>query len=268
MKCGNCNTEFEGNFCPNCGANTNNSAQNNHDATQQTTNFYANAEQTPNLPNPQSNKPPISTALVIILLIVFIPVGLYFMWEKTNWNKIVKIAITVIIGIAYIFTISNNINKANSSALNPTDAAVQETTVQQSNTVGTTSIDENENATQESTSKDTDKKSTTANGNATYQSILDDYSNKIKNATPTLIKEYQAEAAKNSGSVDKLAQILNSKKDELASLCNDGIEEMAKLMQKSGSNDYSEYEQWAAKLQDVYMSEASKITDAYYKSMN
>lgn len=38
-------------------------------------------------------------ALTIILLIVFFPVGLYLMWAKTNWNKTVKIVITVLIAI-------------------------------------------------------------------------------------------------------------------------------------------------------------------------
>lgn len=37
--------------------------------------------------------------LTIILLIVFFPVGLYLMWAKTNWNKAVKIVVTVLIAI-------------------------------------------------------------------------------------------------------------------------------------------------------------------------
>ena len=35
---------------------------------------------------------------------------------------------------------------------------------------------------------------------------------------------------------------------------------------KYGNGKYSEYEEWAGKLQDVYMSEAEKIQDVYLES--
>lgn len=40
----------------------------------------------------------VNSFVVILLLIFFFPIGLYLMWAKTNWNKIVKIVISAIIG--------------------------------------------------------------------------------------------------------------------------------------------------------------------------
>ena len=39
----------------------------------------------------------------IIGLVLFFPIGLYFMWTKTNWNKIIKIIITTFFAINCIF---------------------------------------------------------------------------------------------------------------------------------------------------------------------
>lgn len=101
----------------------------------------------------------------------------------------------------------------------------------------------------------------------TYQSILDEFSKKLKTATPKLVKEYKQEASKNSNGITGLAEISNNKIQELAKISTDGIEEMAKLMYSSGSGSYSEYEKWAGKLQDVYTKQAGKITAAYMDSV-
>ena len=39
--------------------------------------------------------------ITILLLIFFFPVGLYFMWAKTNWNKIIKVIITAIFALLF-----------------------------------------------------------------------------------------------------------------------------------------------------------------------
>lgn len=105
-----------------------------------------------------------------------------------------------------------------------------------------------------------------AKNGKTYKSILDEYTVKLRNATPGLVKEYKEEARKNTNGLTGLAEICNNKIQELAEISTDGITEMAKLMYTTGSGKYSEYEEWAGKLQDVYMDEAEKITDAYMDS--
>ena len=99
----------------------------------------------------------------------------------------------------------------------------------------------------------------------TYESILADYSERIRAATPGLVDEYNAEAAGLSGDINALAKLSNEKISALAKISNEGISEMAKLMQKN-HDPYNVYEEWAGKLTDVYMEEADHITDAYMNS--
>lgn len=99
----------------------------------------------------------------------------------------------------------------------------------------------------------------------TYQSILDDYTKQIQDATPGLVDEYNTEAADKAGDLEALAELSNSKVEELAKICNDGVGEMADLMIKNG-DDQETYEEWAGKLQDVYTEYAAQITDAYTDS--
>lgn len=99
-----------------------------------------------------------------------------------------------------------------------------------------------------------------------YQSILDEYSKKIKDAVPVLIEEYNEEAAQNNEGLSGLAKLCNNKISELAKICNEGVGEMAEYMYKYSSGSYSEYSEWSGKLYDVYIEEAGKITDAYLKS--
>lgn len=99
----------------------------------------------------------------------------------------------------------------------------------------------------------------------TYQSILDEYTKQIQDATPGLVEEYNAEAAEKAGDLEALAELSNSKVEELAKICNDGVGEMASLMTANG-DEYETYEEWATKLQDVYTEYAAQITDAYTSS--
>lgn len=99
-----------------------------------------------------------------------------------------------------------------------------------------------------------------------YQSILDEYTKKLQDATPALIAEYQEEAAQNTGGITGLAQISNEKISELAKISTEGVQKMAKVMLYKGSGDTAEYQEYAGKLQDVYTAEAQKITDAYMDS--
>ena len=58
--------------------------------------------------NEETQKQKLSqkTWFIILWLIVFFPVGLFFMW-KSSWNKIVKIVISVIFAIALVSAIAS-----------------------------------------------------------------------------------------------------------------------------------------------------------------
>ena len=99
----------------------------------------------------------------------------------------------------------------------------------------------------------------------TYQSILDDYTKQIQDATPGLVEEYNTESADKTGDIEALAELSNSKVEKLAEICNEGVQKMAELMLKNG-DDQETYEEWAGKLQDVYTEYSTQITDAYTSS--
>lgn len=99
----------------------------------------------------------------------------------------------------------------------------------------------------------------------TYQTILDDYSKRIADATPGLVEEYNAESAAIANDITALAELSNAKVSKLAEISNQGVTEMATLMQKNG-DEYSVYEEWANKLMEVYTQYSSQITDAYTAS--
>lgn len=48
-----------------------------------------------------------TNAGVIVLLVLFFPIGLYFMWEHTDWNKNIKTGLSIVLGLyALILTAS------------------------------------------------------------------------------------------------------------------------------------------------------------------
>lgn len=49
--------------------------------------------------SPNKNVQLASNKKVILWLIFFFPYGLYLMWRKTNWNKILKIGISALFAI-------------------------------------------------------------------------------------------------------------------------------------------------------------------------
>ena len=99
----------------------------------------------------------------------------------------------------------------------------------------------------------------------TYQSILDEYTQKITEAAPGLVEEYNTEAAEKAGDVNALAELSNAKVTKLAEICNEGVEKMAELKIKNGDDDTTDTE-WAGKLQAVYTEQSQLITDAYMSS--
>lgn len=99
-----------------------------------------------------------------------------------------------------------------------------------------------------------------------YEDILSEYSQKLRDATPVLIEEYNEEAKGNQDGLIGLATLCNEKVGELAKISNEGVQEMAQLYLKQGSGSYEEYSEWAGKLQEVYTEEATKIQEAYMNS--
>lgn len=117
--------------------------------------------------------------------------------------------------------------------------------------------DKKEDTKTEETSKEESKED-----EATYESILTDYTAKLQDATPDLVDEFNSEAAEKAGDINALAELSNSKTEELAKISNEGVEKMAQLKLANGDDDQT-YNDWAQKLMDVYEEQATQITDAY-----
>lgn len=67
------------------------------------------------------------TWFIIVILIIFWPVGLFLMWKYASWNKIAKIIITVLIGLMVIYSFTGCSDNDSESA-NESTATVQEDT--------------------------------------------------------------------------------------------------------------------------------------------
>lgn len=97
----------------------------------------------------------------------------------------------------------------------------------------------------------------------TYEGILAEYTVKLQNTTPILIEELKTEAIDNNNGLMGLANIHNEKLQKLAEISVEGTQKMAKIYLTSGSGNYSEYSEWAGKLQDVYQAEGLKLYNVY-----
>lgn len=123
-----------------------------------------------------------------------------------------------------------------------------------------------ENVSSDVASESADTEEENLSADEQYQAILDDYTQKIKEAAPKLVDEYNAEYPNNQNGVEGLAELSNDKISALAEISNEGIQEMAGVHLTSGTGKYEDYEEWATKLTDVYMEQAELITDAYMTS--
>ena len=99
-----------------------------------------------------------------------------------------------------------------------------------------------------------------------YEAILNEYSQKLKEATPILINKYNDSAKTTQGGLQGLATLCNDKISDLADILLDGMGKMSDVHYYRGSGSYEEYKEWASKLYIVYEEEASKIQDVYTKS--
>ena len=207
-------------------------------------------------------------------------------WRKKNtWDIKVKLAVTVVFWVA-IFVIGSINNSSESSTSENTASTTIEQAETKSETQPDTDVSEEietkssvtetkektetkteDTKTEETKTEETKTEEVASNGKySSYEDIYNEYKQKIIDATPGLVEEYNNEAASNNAGLEGLAEICNNKIAVLADISTEGISEMADFMLKNGNGSYSDYEDWSGKLMDVYMDESGKITDAYLES--
>lgn len=129
---------------------------------------------------------------------------------------------------------------------------------------------ENTSETEKETEKITEaptqapEKATSKSSASGYEAIYNEYAQKLRDKTPELIKEFEAEAKTNTEGIAGLAEIYSAKLEVLAQIETDGVSEMADYMLRHGSGKYEEYSEWAGKLYAVYEEEGLKLNDYYY----
>ncbi len=227
-------------------------------------------------PNSEANEVPKKSNMIWWVLgwIFFFPAPvMVLIWRKKNtWDIKIKLAVTAVFWIA-IFAIGSTNNQSAGGTATSTTVEQSESVTDNKTSEATTAATTDtaiQKQTTEAVVKDEEKTEKTeavsSGGYQSYEEIYDEYKQKIIDATPGLIEEYNTEAASNNEGLEGLATICNEKVGKLAEISNDGVSEMATFMYKNGSGSYSEYEEWSGKLMEVYMEESGKITDAYMDS--
>ena len=96
-----------------------------------------------------------------------------------------------------------------------------------------------------------------------FEEIYTEYSRILTEKTPVLISEFLDEAKQLDSGFSACAELCAEKIKILAELSNEGTEKMGSLLHKSSREQYEKYNEWAAKLSEIYKQESQKIKDAY-----
>lgn len=102
----------------------------------------------------------------------------------------------------------------------------------------------------------------------TYEGIYEEYSQKMREATPGIVAEYQEEAEQNENGLNGLEEIYYEKSSELEKIGLKGRDEMSKLYEYSDEDTDDKYTEWVEKLYDVYSEENDKISNVYLEEAN
>lgn len=179
------------------------------------------------------------------------------MYKQMKGDKMKRKILTLLLASTLALSIAACGDSDNTSSTKSNSSSAESDT---SSTESNSSSAESDASSTESNSSST--KNDTSSADSTYQELLDEYTQKLEDAAPSLADEFNAEAKEKTGDIDSLAKISANKTEQLAVICTEGTEKMAELMTKNG-DDYETYEEWAKKLNDIYMEQAQIITNAY-----
>lgn len=104
-----------------------------------------------------------------------------------------------------------------------------------------------------------------AEGYESYEAIYNDYAQKLTDATPGLIEEFESEAALNFGGEEGLTEILSSKQLVLSEIAAECANVLSAFYSASSQDDAeaTAYIEWNNKINSMYTQEARKLTEIY-----
>lgn len=100
----------------------------------------------------------------------------------------------------------------------------------------------------------------------TYQDILDEYKQKLKNKTVSIVEEYNAEYEKVSDSSNAMLELAESKWNKILAINAEGVEKMNVLMRKNG-DDLVVCQEWADKLNVCCEKQLERFKTVYTDSL-
>ncbi len=103
----------------------------------------------------------MKTGYIILLLMLFFPAGIFLMWKYTNWNKYVKIAVSIFVSVFFIVYIASD----NDEDVIDSNSIVVETTTEGTTLPAETTTKEEVTTKEETTTKEesTTQEATTTN---------------------------------------------------------------------------------------------------------
>jgi hypothetical protein len=132
-KCEYCESEYEGNNCPYCGAphpvtpTKNTQAENSN--TTETSTIHTKVYTIDTTSDDPPEKITSQPWFVTLLIIFFFPVGLYLMWKNKVYNRLTRIIIALTF-VTFVYAVSNDMatNTTTDTASSDTGKAVEVTT--------------------------------------------------------------------------------------------------------------------------------------------
>ena len=100
----------------------------------------------------------------------------------------------------------------------------------------------------------------------TYQNILDEYEQKLKNETLNIVEEYNIEYKKVSDSANDMLELAESKWNKILAIDAEGVDKMNELMRKNG-DALTICQEWADKLNNCCKEQQKILQTAYTDSL-
>lgn len=110
---------------------------------------------------------------IILILFLFFPIGIFLMWKHSNWNKLIKIIITIILVFPFIIVMFTGNSETSDNTNNTTENTTNQ--LEQSNTILIEDTTQNIIETTENIIETTENNSPWANQEKNIRKFVDEF---------------------------------------------------------------------------------------------